>query len=693
MKKIEMHCKTKYSIDKDSTIDIEAVLWNAKENKEKGIIFVDKDSIVAFPKIEKVYKSLCGKDETFNQFKIGYGVQLTSIIDDEEYEVIILIKNNEGLKQLYKTMSEYLNKYERKIPINELTGVDNFLIGLILNDESIKLDVETKQISGISEYLEVNSHRDISNLKVKEKIVYSNIPNSLFEGELKAKEVLYVHQKIDKNPLCRLYKDTEDTLKEFNDKEIVITNSNMLFDKLDNIVINDDKFYTTHVDNFNEFENLVRNTFKKKYENPSQTTINRLNEELNLIKDLDYTYIYILLMMITKYCKKENEYYQLDGYINNSLVAYILELTEIEPFNLPYELFFSEIPKIEFIISPEFYNQKLVKYIMKKFKKELIRCNYQFKLSNKSTRRVIKHYEIKKKQELDSSTKDYICNILEDIPLYKESRSHLFYLIPKETNIFDFTPYEIGTTFSNDKLKGTHYDYHDLRNNLISVQFILNEDIKNITNLINKTKIKIKFCNDKRVFNLFRNTEEFGCKFNILDKSTGILNIRYFGDNELENKLMNISNIWIQDLEKILMSVNHGIIKDDLYNNLKMRKLDDVVIFNVINSLKDSDKLLVSKEFILNKIRIAYMQMYYKLYHPKEYYNEILSNIDYNFIYDGVYSYSFDNIKKRYFELKETNKLDLDLQEYEEFKLLEILLEMYERDIKYSIVDKKIIIN
>lgn len=687
MKKIEVHCKTKYSIDKDSTIDIEAVLWNAKENKEKGIIFVDKDSIVAFPKIEKVYKKLCEKDETFKQFKIGYGVQLTTIINDKEYGVIVLIKNNEGLEQLYKTMSEYLNKYEKKIPINELTSIDNFLIGLILNDESIKLDLS------IFDYLEVNSYMDISNLKDKEKIVYSNIPNALFEGELKAKEVLYVHQKIDKNPLCRLYKDTEDTLKEFNDKEIVITNSNMLFDNLDNIIINDDKFYVTHVDNFYEFENLVRNTFKKKYKNPSQTTINRLNEELNLIKDLDYTYVYILLMMITKYCKKENEYYQLDGYVNNSLVAYILELTEIEPFNLPYELFFSEIPKIEFIVSPEFYNKKLVKYIMGKFEKELIRCNYQFKLKDKSTRRVIKHYEIKKKQELDSSTKDYICNVLEDIPLYKESRSHLVYLIPKGKDIFDFTPYEKGTTFSNDKLKGTHFDYHDLRNNFISIQFILNEDVKNITNLINKTNLKIKFCNDKRVFNLFRNTEEFGCKFNILDKSTGTLNIRYFGDVELENKLMNISNIWIHDLEKILMDINHGIIKDDLYNNLKMRNLDDVAIFNVINSLKDNDRLLVPKAFILNKIRIAYMQMYYKLYHPKEYYNEMLSNIDYNFIYDGVYSYSFDNIKKRYFELKETNKLDLDLQEYEEFKLLEILIEMYERNIKYSIIDRKIIID
>lgn len=687
MKKIEMHAKTKYSMDKESTIDIEAVLWNAKENKERGIVFVDKDSIVAFPKIEKVYKKLCEKDKSFKQFKIGYGVQLTSIIDDKEYEVIVLIKNTEGLKQLYKIMSEYLNRYERKIPINKLTNVDNLLIGLILNEESIKLDLS------IFDYLEVNSDMQISNIKDKTKIIYSNIPNSLFEGELKAKEVLHVHQKLDKNPLCRLYKDTEDTLKEFNNKEIVITNSNMLFDNLDNIVINDDKFYTTHVDNFSEFENLVRNTFNKKYKNPSQTTINRLNEELNLIKDLDYTYIYILLMMVTKFCKKENEYYQLDGYINNSLVAYILELTEIEPFNLPYELFFSEIPKIEFIISPEFYDQKLVKYMMEKFKNELIRCNYHFKLDKKSIPRVIKHYEIKKKQELDSWMKDYICSVLEDIPLYKESRSHLFYLIPKDKDILDFTPYEIGTTFSSDLLKGTYFDYHDLRNNLISIQFILNEDIKNISNLIGRTNSKIKFCNDKRVFNLFRNTEEFECKFNILDKRAGTLNIRYFGDNELENKLMNISDICTHDLEKILMGINHGIIKDDLYNNLKERNLDDVDIFNVINYLKDSNKLLVSKAFILNKIRIAYMQMYYKLYYPKEYYDEMLSNIDYQFIYNGVYSYSFDSIKKRYYELKETNKLVLDFQEYEEFKLLEILIEMYERNVKYSIKDRKIIVN
>ena len=141
MKKIEIHCKTKYSADKDSTIDIETILWNAKENKERGIIFVDKDSIIAFPKIEKVYNMLCEKDKSFKEFKIGYGVQLTSIINEKECEVILLIKNNEGLKQLYEIMSEYLNEYKKRIPINKLINLDNFLIGLIINEESIKLDL------------------------------------------------------------------------------------------------------------------------------------------------------------------------------------------------------------------------------------------------------------------------------------------------------------------------------------------------------------------------------------------------------------------------------------------------------------------------------------------------------------------------------------------------------------------------
>ena len=286
--------------------------------------------------------------------------------------------------------------------------------------------------------------------------------------------------------------------------------------------------------------------------------------------------------------------------------------------------------------------------------------------------------------QADSSSKDYISNILEGMCVYKENLAHTFYIVPDSNDILDFCPYE------ESGIKGTHFDYHDLSNNLIYIKFILDEDIGHITNLINKTNKRIGFCNDKRVFNLFRNTEEFNCKFNVLDKVNGTLNIRDFGYKELESKLKNISNIWIDDLVDVLNKIKHGIIKDDLYLGLKKRGLDDVEIFNVINYLRESNKIVISRALFLNRVRIAYMQMYYKLYYPKEYYEEFLSDLKERYVDDKVFNYSIDEIKNRYIELNEKRKLYLTLEESEELEILEVFLEMYERNINYFIKDKKV---
>ena len=683
MNKIELHVKTKYSEDKDSTIDIETILWNAKENNERGMVFIDKDTIVAFPKIEKIYNKLCEKDNSFNNFKIGYGVQLTAIINNKEYEVNIIIKNNKGLKDIYKIMSLYLTKYNKKIPIQELMiNKDNYLLGLILTKDNIKLDLS------IFDYLEINNNIDISNIKDKTKIVYSNIPNQIFEGEIISKEILSYYSKININKEVRLYKDTVDTLKDYNNKNIVIDNSNMLFDKLDKITVNDNKFNITNV-SFKEFELLVRNKFKRVHNNPTDKLINRLNQELVLIKELNYTYYYELLMLLTSYCRENKEYYQIEGYINNSLISYLLDITEIEPYTLPYELFFSEIPKIEIKVSPDFYHSKLLPFIINKLQNKLIQCSYNFKLNKNNLSRIIKNYEIKNKKEFDSYTKDYITSILNDISISKKDNiNNTFLIIPNDKELVDYTAYEYN---SNNKLMSTHYDYHDIENNLIKLKFILNDDIDIITKLINKTNKKIKFCNDKKVYNLFRNTEEFKLKFKYLDKRTGLLNISNFDHKELENKLINIPNIYLDDLINILLNETHGIITDDLYNELKDRSLEDKDIFNTINYLK-SIKILIPKATLINKVRMSYQEMYYKLYYRKEYYEVLLDTIDYNYINSNIYKYNQDKIKHRYLELKEINRIDLTLEENEELKLLEILLEMIERNIKYRIINKKIII-
>lgn len=679
MNRVELHVKTKYSLDKDSTIDIEALLWNIKENNERGVIFVDKDSIIGFPKIESIYKKLCEVDNSFENIKIGYGVEVTSIIEDIESNIVIVCKNQKGLNNLYEIMTKYINEYNKKISIKEILKYrDNLLVGIIANDKNLELDLS------IFDYIEINDKKHVFKLKnYKEKLVYSNMPNALSNDEILAKKVLYFYQKIDNNSECRVYKDTKSLLKEFDDEDIVIKNSNMIFDNLGRIIINDDKFYITNIDDFNEFKMLVRDSFNIKYRNPNLKNLKRLDEELKLIKELNYTNVYKFLISVSKYIRDEKQYYQLDGFINNSLVAYVLNIIKTEPYRLPYELFFSEMPKIEFIVSEKFYYNKLFKFIMNNYKDELVRCNYYFKLNDSNIPRIIKHYEIMKKYVFDSKDKDYICSVLKDIPLFTKTIFSSFYLIPRNMN---FIPYIKDNTF----IKNTYYDYKDLKNNFVNISFRLNDDIENINNLINKTNYVVSECNDEKVFNLFRNTEEFGCKFTILNRNTGTLNIRYFDDGKLENKLVNIHNIWIDDLVKVL--VDNNILEDDLYINLKNRGLEDVDIFNVINSLKESGKTLLSRAFILNKIKVSYILMYYKLYYPIEYYFEILKDINYNVLNEKVYSCEIMDIKNRYYELENSNKDNLCVSELEEYKLLEILLEMYERNIKYSIVNKRIIV-
>lgn len=680
MKKIELHVKTKYSRDYDSVIDTEAVLWNALENKEKGIVFVDKDSCLHFPKIENIYDNLCLSNPEFKDFKIGYGVQISTIIDNSKYEIIILVKNQIGLNNLYKMISLYLCEYNKEIPFLEvLKYKDGLLIGLIFNN-CLPNDIS------IFDYIEINKNIDLSEIGNNNLIIFSNIPNCIYPGDKLGLDVINKYKKIDKNIEVRPYLDTEDILKEFNNKKIVIDNSNMLFDNLDRIIINDKKFYTNSVDNFSEFEKIVWKNFYNKFKSPTDKLKYRLKEELFLIKNLNYTYYFQVLLMITDYCKKCSQYYQIDGYVNNCLVSYLLEITDIEPFNLPYELFFSEIPRLEMKISYDFYNNKLFRFIDDKFKNKLLKCSCNFKLNKNNISRVIKNYELRTKKDLDLDDKDYVSSLLKNIPLYKHVISNSFYLIPDNMEYYDFTPLEKGDEQFNKNLILTHFDYHDLENNFIRLDFRTFEYLDDITYFRNNSKDYVNICNDIRVFNLFRDTKEFGIKFKILNLSSGLLNINYF--NILETNLKNISNLWFDDLINVLVKVGGLIIKDDLYSELIDRGMDDKDIFNVINYLKEIGKVVVSKSYLINKVKISYMEMYYKLYYPVIYYQKMLSNISFKYMNDMVYNYNIEEIKKRYFELNDKDRLYLLTEEYEEFRLFEILLEMYERGIEFVVKDR-----
>lgn len=683
MERIELHAKTKYGLDYDSVIDIEALLWNAKENGERGIVIADKDSILAFPKIEKIYNELCLRDSSFKEFKVGYGVQITSIVEEKTQEIILLVKNQTGLKNLYKIMSQYKTIFNEKMPLHDILKYKSgLLMGLILNNTNINLDLS------LFDYIEINHDIDIANLAEYKPIVFSNNPNTFFPGDKISLEILYFNQKIPRQPKCRLYLNTSDTLKLCPNEEVVVTNTNLIFDKLESITINDGVFHITHLNNFDNFVSLVKSNLKKKYKNYSFKE-ERINRELKLIKELDYLYYFKILYDITHYCREHNEYYELDGYINNSLVAYVLDITTIEPSNLPCELFFSQTPEICIRVSPDFFHQKLFTFIKQNFKDKFLKCGYGSKLSNTIILGMINHYEKEIKKKFSLSEKDYICNLLNQVLLCQESLNTSYFIIPENMEIEDFTPYEID---DNDLIRRTHFDYSDLTDNLIKINFFLSEEIKIISHLKTQTKTKIEFCTEAKVYALFRDTEPFKTDFKTLDRTTGLLNISYFDSQDMARKLKRIPNLWFDDLLLILAKKDNLLITDDLYNSLNQRNLDDPAIFNMMNYLKEKNNGIISKATLMNRVRLSYMQMYYKLYYPKEYYREILASYKFEYVDKNLFSYDIEKLKKTYLELNKKDRLWMKIDEHQSLSLLEILLEMYERKIAFKFVKEKVFI-
>ena len=555
MKKIEVHCKTKYSSDYDSVIDVEDIIYNAKENNERGIIFIDKNSIYSFPKIEDSYNKLINQDKSFKNFKVCYGVELTSIIDNKEYQITLVVSKQIGLINLYKIMNNYNNTIDINYVLNNKEGL---LLGLIYNDNTKNLD--------IFDYIEVNKEVNLN----RDLVVYSNQPNSLYEGDNFAREILSVYRNIELSNQ-RIYKDTDDTLKVFNNKNILINNSNRLLNMIDQIDIINDKLYIQDIDNYEEFKTLVINSFNKVYKKPNNEMTDRLYRELSLIKDLNYTYYFYLLMELTAFCKDNNELYLIDGYTNNSLISYVLGITNIEPYNLPYELFYSNNLSINIRVNPEFYYKKLFRYIMDKY--NLVKCRYGFKINNDNVFRVIKNYEMKTHNHLDLDDKDYISNILTNIPIFNDTYSNSYFVLPNNYLI----PYI---------KEGTIYDYHDLLNNFIKIQ-VLPSDYVNY-------KKDIKICNNKHVYNLFRTIDD---------------DIIYFED--LKYELKNKPNLWFDDLVSILANKHNYIIEDDVYNYLKEIKLDDIQIFDILNIMKEC-RNMIPKANLINKSFLAYSYIYNK---------------------------------------------------------------------------------
>ena len=306
------------------------------------------------------------------------------------YHVILLAKNNVGLKNLFKLVSLANTKYLYKTPRILRSEIINHREGLLVGSSGCgdgevfvlarsKSDEELANVINFYDYVEVlpislYNHliqmSDFANEAELKEHLQKIIRVSIDSGKLvvatgdvhllDAKDKIYreiiINQKVPgggRHPLARTnitnipsahLRTTNEMLAEFNfldeelAKDIVIRNPNLIADMIEEVEVIKKQLYTPKMENAEQIiKDLVYKAAKEKYGDPLPTIIEeRLEKELTGIISGGYDVIYLIA---EKLVKKSNE----DGYIvgsrgsvGSSLVATMLGITEVNPLPAHY---------------------------------------------------------------------------------------------------------------------------------------------------------------------------------------------------------------------------------------------------------------------------------------------------------------------------------------------------------------------
>lgn len=320
--------------------------------------------------------------------------KLTTKIDWKNmpvYHIVILARNKDGLKDLYRLVStSHLNYFYRKPRVlkSELIHMrDNLLLGSACEAGQLfrgimenKDDNEIKKIARFYDYLEIqplgnNSfliNKEVNNIddlkeinkkiyqlgkKLKKPVVatgdvhFVDPEDEIYRRVLQAG--LGYDQAEEQAPLY--FRTTEEMLKEFDylgeygAKEVVIENPVQIVNWIDELQPIPDGLYTPEIDGADL--QIREMTYKKAHQlygkNLPELIKQRLERELNSIINHGFAVIYLISHKLVKKSLDDGYLVGSRGSVGSSLVATMCDITEVNP--LPPHYYCPECDYVEFI--------------------------------------------------------------------------------------------------------------------------------------------------------------------------------------------------------------------------------------------------------------------------------------------------------------------------------------------------------
>ena len=333
-----LNCHTYYSLRYGTFSEID-LLELAKENKIDVLALTDINNTSAC-------LNFIRKAKTFN-IKPVVGIDFRN---GSKQLYVGLAKNNEGFKELNAFLSYHS---EEKKPLPEIAPAFNNCYIIYPFEQVLQLEKEqflAHEFIGVS----VEELRKLKFSKLKNytrKIVVQQQVTVRTKRDFNAHRLLRaidnntLLSKLDSSEECKI-SDQMLSLEElklaFQDVPHILENTSSILKDCDidfgfgaNRTSQNLKLYTSSSENdYKLLEKFCYDNLNKRYSNTNDKVLHRLATELKTIKELDFVSFFLINHDIVSYAKRKGYFHVGRGSGANSIVAYIIGITDVDPIEL-----------------------------------------------------------------------------------------------------------------------------------------------------------------------------------------------------------------------------------------------------------------------------------------------------------------------------------------------------------------------
>jgi len=391
VKRVELHLHTQMS-QLDAISPTKELIKRAARWGHKAVAITDHGVVQAFPEAQDTVKEL--KKKNNQDIKVLYGVEAYFIPNEiynskgeldyrncDTYHAVILVKNQAGLKNLYRIISESHLNYFYKRPRIPKSLFEKYREGLIIGSacEAGELfqavlkgapQEEVERIASYYDYLEIQpignnafmvrqgdvpdeeALRDLNRRIVElgdrldKPVVATCDVHFIDPDDAIYREILQAGQGYkDATYQAPIYfRTTREMLEEFaylgEEKayEVVVTNTNLIADSIETVQPIPDGTFPPHMEGAEEeIKNLSEKRVTELYGDPLPELVRaRVDRELNSIIKNGFSVMYMIAQKLVKKSLEDGYLVGSRGSVGSSFVAYLIGITEVNSLPAHY---------------------------------------------------------------------------------------------------------------------------------------------------------------------------------------------------------------------------------------------------------------------------------------------------------------------------------------------------------------------